>query len=71
MENNLFIYFKEELIRLLEEERDKSIRTILWTVEHTYDNNRNSENFKQTRKIVLDSINDLYRKSEGIVTKYL
>lgn len=63
------IIFKDEFYLLLEEERNKCIRSILWTAEIILD--KNSEEFKHLRKSVLDSVNDFHRRIETISNKIL
>lgn len=54
-------YFKDEITRVFEEEKNKCIRSILWTVEVVIPD-KNSNEFQKMRKSVLDSVNDLSRK---------
>lgn len=53
--------FKDEVFGLFEEEKNKCIRSILWSAEIILQD-KNSENYKKMRKSVLDSVNDFYRK---------
>lgn len=53
--------FKEEFFRKLEEEKNKCIRSILWTSEIVIPDKKSHE-FFVLRKSVLDSINELCRK---------
>jgi hypothetical protein len=53
--------FKNEIFSLFEEEKNKCIRSILWSAEIILQD-KNSENYKKMRKSVLDSVNDLHRK---------
>jgi len=53
--------FKDEIYRLIEEEKNKCIRSILWTAEIIL-KDKKSDDFIKLRKSVLDSVNDLYRR---------
>ena len=62
--------FSDEIFRMFEEERNKCLRSILWTAEVIIPD-KNSTNFLKLRKSVLDSVNDLYRKIYAISKKVI
>lgn len=62
--------FTEELYRRIEEEKNKCIRSVLWTLEVIF-KDKESQEFIKTRKCVLDSVNDMCRSIKSITDKVL
>jgi hypothetical protein len=62
--------FSDEIFRLFEEERNKCLRSILWTAEVIIPDKK-SDNFMKLRKSVLDSVNDFYRKVFALSKKVI
>ena len=57
---------RDEYYRRINEYRNKCIRSILWTLECIM-KDKNSEDFKNARKCVLDSVNEFDRNIMIIV----
>lgn len=70
VEDNVQFIFKDEIFRRFMEERNKCIRSILWTAEVIIEN-KESNDFIKLRKSVLDSVNEFYRKMYVLTDKYL
>ena len=63
-------FFKDEIERTFEEEKNKCIRSILWTVEVVIPDKRSNE-FQKMRKCVLDSVNDLSRRIQSKIDELI
>lgn len=60
--------FKDEWNLKLQEEKNKCIRSILWTAEVVL-RKADGTDYKKLRKAVLDAVNDFSRKCSLIVEK--
>jgi hypothetical protein len=61
------IVFKQEISRVIQDEKNRAIRNILFTVENFIDKGSKPE--IRIRKAVLDNINEFYRKICMILDK--
>lgn len=70
VEDHVKFIFKDEIFRRLEEEKNKCLRSILWTAEIVVGDKQSNE-FVKLRKSVLDSVNEFHRKMFIMLDRYL